>query len=275
MSVYEFDSISIRQKIPRLLDVSHRLIEREGIKFVLSLYFSLQPAAIVGRSNGWRRGGSMQMRLFGFNLLTFLLVLTLVWQAESKELTGRPQWELTTAPLEFIAKWYPLDVAYRLSQKISIGPAFVFYNDSGESENITGFQLQGYGLGLNANYYFQSASKSSWYLSGHLYYESFKQYGSSSRANDVVYNEMRGVRGHSTAGYQWRISSFALLLGAGIEVRDHASIKTNVISSTSKIKGAGSTSSQDETVGASDVVISTNVFPSLVPRVEMKWGFEF
>jgi hypothetical protein len=77
----------------------------------------------------------------------------------------------------------------------------------------------GSALGWNANYYFKSFSKSTWYVSTHAYYESYKSYAHGYHG----YFEKEGAKFNSAAGYQWRWSRVNLMTGLGTEYKNQNS----------------------------------------------------
>lgn len=137
-----------------------------------------------------------------------------------------PRWEFRTAPVVLWARWYTLDVSYRISEKWATGPAAVVYG-SAEIGNMFAPSYKGYAVGWNANYYFRSVMKSGWYLSMHSYYEKYSSYPHAYNGH----KKMDGFRANAVAGYQWKWSAFNLMAGLGGEYRNHNVVdKSGVIS---------------------------------------------
>lgn len=124
-------------------------------------------------------------------------------------------WEFRTAPIALLAKWYTLDVSYRLSDNWATGPAVILFN-ADEPAGMLGPSYNGYALGWNGNYYFDSAYKRTWYISAHGYYESYKSYLHGYRG----YKDMAGYKFNSAIGYQWKWSRINMIAGIGQEYRD-------------------------------------------------------
>ena len=128
-----------------------------------------------------------------------------------------PRWEFRTAPVALLARWYTLDVSYRLSEKKwATGPSIVLYNYS-EIGNMFAPAFKGQALGWNANYYFDSAQRNTWYFSLHSYYEKYKSYPHAY----LGYYEKDGYRMNGALGYQWRWNPVNLMAGLGVEQRNH------------------------------------------------------
>lgn len=162
-----------------------------------------------------------------------------------------PRWEFRTAPIALWARWYTLDISYRISEKWTTGPAAVVYG-SAEIGNMFVPSYKGYAVGWNANYYFNSVLKNGWYLSMHSYYEKYSSYPHAY----LGHKEMDGFRANAVAGYQWKWSSFNMMAGLGGEYRNH-----NVVDKPDAIAG-----SQPE-------VTSFNETRTL-PHIEFKIGIQ-
>jgi hypothetical protein len=127
-----------------------------------------------------------------------------------------PRWEFRTAPVAYLARWYTLDVSYRISEKWATGPAGIIYG-SPEIGHMFAPSYKGYAAGWNANYYFNTVLKSGWYLSMHSFYEKYSSYPHAY----LGHKEIDGFRANAVAGYQWRWSAFNLMAGLGGEYNNH------------------------------------------------------
>lgn len=127
-----------------------------------------------------------------------------------------PRWELRTAPIAFWANWLTLDLSYRISQQWAVGPAMVMYNGS-KMGNMFAPSYQGSAAGLNANYYFDSVLKNTWYVSLHSYRESYRSYPHAY----LGHKDIEGFRLNTAIGYQWRGPYINVMAGLGGEYKDH------------------------------------------------------
>lgn len=126
-------------------------------------------------------------------------------------------WELRTSPIALFARWYTLDVSYRISKKFSTGPTTVIYDAPGDRGGMLAPTYKGYAVGWHANYFFNSVVKNTWYLSVRSYYESYKSYPHSF----LGYEDRKGFRSDVLYGFQWKWSSVNLMSGLGLEYTSH------------------------------------------------------
>ncbi len=168
----------------------------------------------------------------------------------AREKEGR-NWEFRTAPLAFLASWFTLDVAYRLSDQWSFGPSAILFNAKGPGSMLAP-SYNGYAVGWNGSYHFGSVRKNSWYISAHGYYESYKLYPHAFSGH----KEVTGFSGYSVIGYQWRWSRVNILSGIGPQISYQ-----NVVERTRPLNDV-----EKSPVESRDV--------KLVPTIEFKVGFE-
>jgi len=128
---------------------------------------------------------------------------------------NKRSWEFRTAPIALIARWFTLDVSYRLSDQWATGPAAILYNAEGPGGMLSP-SYKGYAVGWNGNYYFNSVYKNTWYVSAHTYYESYKSYPHAY----LGYKEIDGFKANSVIGYQWKWSRINMMTGIGAEFRN-------------------------------------------------------
>ena len=151
-----------------------------------------------------------------------ILVSTLVFadvsqEAEKNELFT---WELRTAPLALLASWYTVDISYRISEKVSTGPAIVVYGAS-EQGNMFFPSYKGNAVGWQANYYFDSVLRNSFYLGSRLYFENYNSYPHAFNG----FNQIIGSRLNTIFGYKIKNSGILSMFGVGLEYSDHAITK--------------------------------------------------
>jgi hypothetical protein len=132
-------------------------------------------------------------------------------------------WEFRTAPIALLARWYTLDVSYRFTEHIAVGPSVVIYDAPGEQGNMLAPTYKGNAFGLHANYYFTSVERNSWYSGLHAYQESYTSYPEGYPGHE----DRKGFRSNVTAGYQIKWSRVNLMTGLGMAYRNHDIIKTS------------------------------------------------
>ncbi len=154
--------------------------------------------------------------------LFFLLTTNPIHAAEAP--TAAPDesthWEFRTAPYAFLAHWYTLDIAYKISEHWSIGPSVIRY-DSPRFGNMFLPSYAGYAFGGNVAYYLDPKIKKKWtfgwYVSSHAYYEKYDSY---VHARDG-HTEHEGYRINLVPGYRIKYKMFYAMGGLGAELRSH------------------------------------------------------
>ena len=130
-------------------------------------------------------------------------------------------YEVRISPLGLIVKWYSLELAYHINEKIDFGIHGTFYGIN-ITDKSTGSSLglpvnDGYSVGINSNYYFDKLAnkKSQFYLGFKMSYDDFKDV----RHLKMPIYENKGVSVKSLLGIRHPFSflscSFVLLTGAG------------------------------------------------------------
>lgn len=173
------------------------------------------------------------------------------------ERTTGPRWELRTAPLAFLAQWTTIDVGYRVTSKISTGPAVVSY--AAKSGNMFLPSFEGQAIGWYANYYLGSANVSGGYSSLHVYHEDFLSHPHARREEERF--KSVGQRANAIVGYRWVRSMFDVLLGGGVMAfarqTDKLTYKSTSIAGPERLEPSSETNS------------------GMIPIVECKMGVRF
>lgn len=125
-----------------------------------------------------------------------------------------PRWEFRTAPVAFAAQWTTLEISYRLSRQISVGPTVVSYGCTGPGSMLSPCR-KGQSFGAHANYFLRSVTSDGWYVSSHVGSEKFDSFPHGS----LDHNENKGFSVSGAFGYQKRWGDLNLMLGAGFEQR--------------------------------------------------------
>jgi len=135
--------------------------------------------------------------------------------------TEEARWDLRTAPVALVARWYTLDAFYRITKNWSTGPAAIVYAASSPGGMFFP-NYKGYAVGWGGNHYFTSVRTDGWYASLHAYYESYESYPHGSMSIE----KRDGFKANSALGYRWRINNgFDLLTGLGVENDTHSVIE--------------------------------------------------
>ncbi len=127
------------------------------------------------------------------------------------------EWDVRTAPIPVLVRWYTLDVAYRLSARHSTGPAIILY-DNHSRGGMLGPSYKGQALGWQGTYYFKSIEESSWYTDFHIYYE---KYRSLPHGTANGFRDYDGSKIDIALGYSSRIQRFNVMTGMGVELQSH------------------------------------------------------
>lgn len=172
----------------------------------------------------------------------------------SADSTGFRTWELRTAPIALLARWYTLDVAYRFTENFATGPAVVLYDALGDRGGMLAPTYKGYAFGWQGNFYLNSILTDTWYFGLRAYYESYRSY-----LHGVLgYDERNGVRTNAFFGYQWKWSRVTLMSGLGVEYLDRDVVRQRELGDAlGVIQSAGSS--------------RQSLFE---PMIEVKMGFE-
>lgn len=156
------------------------------------------------------------------------------------------QWEFRTAPMALLASWYTIDISYRISEKLSTGPAVVIYG-APETGNMFLPSYKGTAGGWQANYYFDSVRKNTWYLGSHIYFENYNSYPHALNG----FEELSGYRLDAIIGYKIKNAGILTMFGIGLEYRDH-----------------------DVTKHEDSKIIMKSHEANLLPMLELKMGIE-
>lgn len=139
----------------------------------------------------------------------------------STQLFGSPgpvTWEVRTAPIAYLAKWYTVDIAYVFGEQFAMGPAAIFYNGDDLGNMITP-TYNGAAYGLSAAYYFKPVHKNGTYISSHIYYDKYDNYPHGAPKGD--YDKVEGIKANLVYGYRTHLSVFSISMGLGAEYRDY------------------------------------------------------
>lgn len=146
------------------------------------------------------------MKSLGLLFFGWLCLFNVSASAESK------QFEIRTAPIALIARWYTLDASYRPNPQWALGPSIVIYNHDGPG-GILSPAYQGKSFGAHINYYFQSIDVNSFYLGSHFLYDDYRSFPHGSSG----YRDHIGTSLQAVAGYFGRYQSLTFHTGLGFE----------------------------------------------------------
>lgn len=132
------------------------------------------------------------------------------------------RWELRTAPLAMLARWFSLELSYRANEHWSVGPSLISYSAKGPYGNMLMPTWDGYATGAHLYYFGRSAMTNSVYLGVRGLYESYVSYPHAALFSEAV----SGVKAQGAVGYQKRWSSVGLLVGLGAEQRFHRVVRS-------------------------------------------------
>lgn len=134
------------------------------------------------------------------------------------------QWEVRTAPIAFIARWFTFEGLYRPNPSWALGGSYVKYSGS-TSGSMFWPSDRGYSAGLVGTYYFDPVMAESWYATARLHHEKFTSYGHNSEY-DYEYkgNSLMAVGGFRVAF----LGNFFAMSGLGVQLGlyDRVEIKT-------------------------------------------------
>jgi len=119
-------------------------------------------------------------------------------------------WDIMTNPLGLILG-VNANLQYKISDQMTIGPNLTLI-----SVNINDFKMNGFGIGVSSDYYFDQAFKTGWYMSGGLGFDSFGLSYTDSDNNHFSQN-VSNFSVKALGGYKWFWGhSFNLTLGLGL-----------------------------------------------------------
>lgn len=124
------------------------------------------------------------------------------------------RWELRTAPIALIARWFTIEGLFHIDEQLAVGPSFVKYG-SAPVGSMFWPSFRGRSIGLVGTYYFEPRPNT-WYATVRYFHENFTFY-SHGRDNDEV--QWRGNTVMGVAGYRRPLSqSIFMLAGVGLQL---------------------------------------------------------
>ena len=152
------------------------------------------------------------------------IILVLVSQV-SLAAISRPQWEVRTAPIAFIARWLTLDLSYIANENWAFGPSYIRYANESEYGNMLAPTYNGNAVGAHV-LWAENFTDDAIYLGGHYYVEDYR----SRPEGFLGYDDYTGSKLSAVIGKRsFFAKSFSVMGGIGYEFYNHE--KTSVRSS--------------------------------------------
>ena len=162
--------------------------------------------------------------------------------------------ELRISPIFLIARWLTLDLSYRLTENLAVGPIGTYYGSEGEYGNMFLPSQKGYAAGLNTTYYFASVRRYSMYAMAQALYENYRSYGHAQYG----YTDYDGYRFDLAFGYRWKFwSRVTLATGGGVQfnVKNSTEYKKDIVTDALRVR-------------------ETESYNRIMPFVDLKIGVE-
>lgn len=183
--------------------------------------------------------------------LIVLILFSFQW-AYSAQVSTSYDFEIRTAPVAVLAKWWTFDFSFAVNPNWAVGPSAILYS-SPRNGGMLAPSYDGYAIGGHVYHYMNSFSDNGWYWGNHFYYETYDSFPHNAQG---TYYELKGFKLNSKFGYQtmslWAVN---LLTGFGFEFRSYADQKLR------DPENSGSTSMSDQS--------------KTLPYIEIKMGYKF
>jgi len=146
-------------------------------------------------------------------LFSFLFAVSV-----NAELNLDSKFELRTAPIMILARWYTLDASYILNEQWAFGPSYVSYAYNTIYGNMLGPAYYGNAYGAHLIWAVDDLFSNSWYIGSHIYYETYRSVAHGLQGNK---EDRKGFRTSAVIGYRQLNGNFLTMVGLGFENYDH------------------------------------------------------
>lgn len=176
-------------------------------------------------------------------------------QPSQEIIEASKSWEVRTAPLALIARWYTLEALYRLNDEWALGPSYIKFGSTASADMFFP-SYRGKALGFVGTHYFPSSSGQGLYGTVRYYFQDYTAYEHDNTSSEFH------LKGHSLAfvgGYRLPfLKSFFFMPGIGIQLGKYEKTETKT----------------DIITHAVTVTTDSN-YLSVIPYLEAKVGVEF